>query len=109
VDHTPRNETVRLKLGEAFDLTATRKQTDFKSLGAVGPNRHVTEAAFQVDLRNAKKEPVTISVLEPIFGDWEIVQKSHEFTKETSGLARFQVDVPAEGSATLTYRVRMRW
>jgi len=60
-------------------------------------------------VRNAKKEPVTVSVLEPIYGDWEIVQKSHDFTKETSGLARFEVPVPAEGSATLTYRARMRW
>lgn len=109
VDHTPRNETVRLKLGDAFDVTATRKQTDYKVLGTQGAYRHVTEAAFQVEVRNAKKEPVTVSVLEPIYGDWEIVQKSHDFTKETSGLARFEVPVPAEGSATLTYRARMRW
>ncbi len=108
MDHTPRNETVRLKLGDAFDVTAARKQTDYKVLGPQGAYRQVTEVAFQVELRNAKKEAVTVSVLEPIFGDWEIVQKSHDFMKEASGLARFNVPVPAEGSSTLTYRARMR-
>ena len=109
VDHTPRNEKVRLRLGDAFDVTGARRQTDFKSLGAQGQYRHVTESAYQVDLKNAKKEAVTVSVLEPIQGDWEIVQKSQEYTKETSGLVRFQVLVPAEGTATLTYRARVRW
>jgi len=109
VDHTPRNEPVRLKLGDAFDVTATRKQTDFKSQDAQGAARRVFEAAFQVDFKNAKKEAVTVTVLEPIFGDWEMVQNSQAFTKETSGLARFEVQVPAEGNATLTYRVRMHW
>jgi len=67
------------------------------------------ETAFQVDLKNAKKEPVTVSVVEPIWGDWEIVEKSHAFTKEAAGVACFKVKVPAEGGATLTYRVRTKW
>jgi hypothetical protein len=109
IDHTPKNELVRLKLGDAFDVTARRKQTDFKNLGRQGRWQYVVETAFQVDLKNAKKEPVTVNVLEPIWGDWEIVEKSHAFTKEAAGTARFKVIVPAEGSATLTYRVRTKW
>ena len=109
IDHTPKNETLRLKLGDAFDLTAKRKQTDFKSLGAQGQYRAVYETAFQLELKNAKKEPVTVSVLEPLQGDWEIIEKSHEFKKESSGMARFQITVPAEGSATLNYRAKVRW
>jgi len=109
VDHTPKNETIRLKLGDAFDLTARRKQTDYKSLGVQGQYRNVYESAFQVDLRNAKKEPVTISVVEPIPGDWEITQKSHPFTKDAAHRVTFTVTVPAEGSATLTYRAKVRW
>jgi hypothetical protein len=109
IDHTPKNELVRLKLGDAFDITARRKQTDFKSLGTQGQWRYVYEVAFEVVLKNAKKEPVTVSVLEPIYGDWEITEKSHEFTKEAAGTARFKVPVPAGGSATLTYRVKVRW
>jgi hypothetical protein len=109
IDHTPKNEKVRLKLGDAFDITAHRRQTDFKSLGAQGQYRNVSETAFQVELKNAKKEPVTVAVLEPLQGDWEIIQNSQPFTKESSGQAKFLVNVPAEGSATLSYRARVRW
>lgn len=109
VDHTPKHERVRLKLGEAFDLTAQRRQTDFKSLGKQGRYSYVCETAFALDLQNAKSEPITISVLEPIYGDWEIIQESHPHTKEAAGTARFQIPVPAQGKTTLTYRVRTRW
>jgi len=108
IDHTPKNETLRLKLGEAFDITANRKQTDFKKLGGTGRYNYTFESAFEVELRNAKKEAITVSVLEPMPGDWELLQQSHPSTKETSGTARFKVTVPAEGKATLTYRVRIR-
>ncbi len=109
IDHTPKNELVRLKLGDAFDITAHRKQTDYKSLGRQGQWHNVFESAFEVQIKNAKKEAVTVSVLEPIYGDWEMVQNSHPFTKESAGSARFKVAVPAEGNATLSYRVRTRW
>jgi hypothetical protein len=109
IDHTPKNETVRLTLGEAFDLTARRRQTDFKSLGSQGQYHSVVETAFQVILNNAKPEAVTVAVLEPIQGDWEIVEKNQPFTREGAGLAKFLVNVPAEGQATLTYRARVRW
>ena len=109
IDHTPKNELVRLKLGDAFDITARRKQTDYKSLGRQGQYHSVYETAFEVEFKNAKQEAVTVSALEPIAGDWEMVQNSHPFTKEAAGTARFKVDVPAGGSATLTYRVRARW
>ena len=109
VDHTPKNETVRLKLGEAFDVTARRKQTDFKKLAGSSRYNYVYEAAFEVELKNAKKEPVTVSVLEPMPGDWEMLSQSHPHSKEAAGAARFKVPVPAEGSATLSYRVKVKW
>jgi len=109
VDHTPKNELVRLKLGDAFDVTAKRKQTDYKSLGRQGKYGYVHESAFEVELKNAKKEPVTVNLLEPLPGDWELLQSSHPHTKEAAGTARFKVTIPAEGSATLTYRVRVKW
>jgi hypothetical protein len=109
VDHTPKNELIRLKLGDAFDVTAKRKQTDYKSLGRQGKFGSVHESAFEIELKNAKKEPVIVNLLEPMPGDWEVLQSSHPFTKEAAGTARFKVTVPAEGSATLTYRVRMKW
>jgi hypothetical protein len=109
VDHTPKNETVRLKLGDAFDVTARRKQTDFKKVGGTGRYNYIYDAAFEVELKNAKKEAVTVTVLEPIPGDWEMLQESHAHTKAASGTAKFLVPVPAEGSAKLTYRVRVKW
>jgi hypothetical protein len=109
VDHTPKNELVRLKLGDAFDVTARRRQTDYQSLGRQGKFGSVHESAFEIELKNAKKEPVTVSVLEPLPGDWEALQSSHPFTKEAAGTARFKVTVPAGGSAMLTYRVRVKW
>ncbi len=109
IDHTPRRETVRLKLGEAFDVTARRKQTDYKALGRIGKYGSSSESGYEVVLKNAKKEAVTVLVVEPIFGDWEMLQASQEWKKTSSGTARFEVKVPAEGEATLTYRVRARW
>lgn len=109
VDHTPKNELVRLKLGDAFDVTAKRKQTDYKSLSRQGKYGYVHESAFEVELKNAKKEPVTVNLLEPLPGDWEMLQSTHPHTKEAAGTARFKVTVPAEGSATLSYRVRVKW
>ena len=109
VDHTPKNETVRLKLGDAFDVTAHRKQTDYKNLGKQGAFRNVQESAYEIVLKNAKKEAVTVEVREPLPGDWEMVQNNHPFTKEDARTARFNVEIPAEGSATLTYRIRVHW
>ncbi|WP_243288645.1 DUF4139 domain-containing protein [Geothrix terrae] len=109
VDHTPKNELVRLKLGDAFDVTARRKQTDYKSLGRQGKYGFVHESAFEIELKNAKKEPITVTVLEPMPGDWEVLQSSHPCTKAAAGTGKFQVAVPAEGKATLTYRVRVKW
>lgn len=109
IDHTPKSEQVRLKLGDAFDVTARRKQTDYRSLGRQGKFGNVSESAYEVVLKNAKKEAVTVSVREPLPGDWEMIQNSHPFTKADAHTAEFKVEVPAEGSATLTYRVRVKW
>lgn len=109
IDHTPVHEQVRLKLGDAFDLTAHRKQTDYQNLGRKGKYANVSESAYQVVLKNAKKEPVTVLVREPMPGDWEMVQNSLPFTKTDAHTATFRVPVPADGSATLTYRVRVKW
>lgn len=109
IDHTPKNEEITLKLGDAFDVTANRKQTDFKKIGGNGRYNYIYESAYEVEIKNAKKEAVTVQVLEPMPGDWDMISSSQPYTKETSGTARFKVPVPAEGSTKLTYRVRVRW
>lgn len=109
IDHTPRNELVRLKLGDAFDVTADRKQTDFRKLGGEGRQNAVFETAYQITLKNAKKESVTVIVREPVPGDWTMVSESQPHAKAASGIAEWKVSVPADGKATLTYRVRAKY
>jgi hypothetical protein len=109
IDHTPKNETVRLKLGDAFDVTADKKQTDFQKLAGTGRYNYVFESAYEVVLKNAKPEAVTVTVREPMPGDWTMVSESHPHTKAASGTAEWKVRVPAEGKATLNYRVRVRY
>ena len=109
IDHTPKNETVRLKLGEAFDVTADKKQTDFKVLPNPQKGHVAYESAFEFTLKNAKKEKVTVTVQEPISGDWKIVNESHPHTKVNSHLAVWKIDIPAEGKTTLTYRAQVKY
>ncbi len=109
IDHTPKNERVRLKLGDAFDVTADRRQTDFRKLAGSGRYNYVFESAYEIVLKNAKPEAVTVTVREPMPGDWAILAESHPHTKAASGTAQWQVNVPAEGSATLSYRARVRY
>ncbi|SCX89158.1 hypothetical protein SAMN05216420_101242 [Nitrosospira sp. Nl5] len=109
IDHTPANEIVRLKLGDAFDVTGSRKQTDFQRLGEEGRHHLVFESAYQIVLKNARKEAVTVIVREPVPGDWTMVSASQSHTRAASGVAEWKVPVPANGKATLTYRVRVKY
>lgn len=109
IDHTPKGEKVRLKLGDAFDVTADKKQTDFKKLNGSGKYNTVYESAFEVVLKNAKKEPVVVTVQEPMPGDWQIVSASQPHTKGASNTAVWSVSVPAEGQTILSYRAQVKF
>jgi hypothetical protein len=109
IDHTPKNETVRLKLGDAFDVTADKKQTDFKVLPNPQKNHSAFESAFELTLKNAKKEKVTVTVQEPISGEWKITAESHPHVKTNSHLATWTIDIPAESKTTLTYRAQVKY
>lgn len=107
IDHTPGNGSIRLKLGEAFDVTADKKQTDFRRSGGEGRHNGVVEAAFQIVLKNAKKESITVVVREPVPGDWTMVSESQPHIKRASGIAEWKILIPANDKATLAYRVRI--
>jgi len=112
IDHTPKNEPVRVKLGQSFDVTANKKQTDFKQLSTGNTGNNSTnrfESAYEITLKNAKKETAVVMVQEPIPGDWKIVEESHPHDKPASNTALWKVDVPAEGLATLKYRVQVKY
>lgn len=103
IDHTPKDEKVRIKLGDAFDVVGTRKQMDWKKIAY-----DTYEAAFEISLRNHKKEDVIVKVIEPIPGDWEMLNSSHQYKKTTAFAAEFNIPVPKDKEAKLEYRVRMR-
>lgn len=109
VDHTPKNEKVRLKLGASFDVTADKKQTAFKKLPNPAKGSRLFESAYEIVLKNAKKETATVVVQEPVPGDWKILNESHRSSKTNSHTAVWKIDIPAEGKTTLTYRVQVKY
>lgn len=104
IDHTPKDEEIRLLMGQAFDITAERVHTDFQRIG----NR-VVEAAFEITIKNHKEEDVVVDVVEPMQADWEIRSSSHDWTKKDAFTAVFPLDVEADGEVVLTYRVRITY
>lgn len=108
VEHTPEKERVRLHLGDAFDVTADKVQSDFKKLQGATPTSFIFESEYAIQLKNAKKEAVAVKVQEPIPGMWEIVGESVRHTREDAHTASWMVTVPPMESATLTYRVRVK-
>ncbi len=107
IEHTAKNEQISLHLGSAFDITADKIQTDFRQL-ASKPQNHI-ETAYDIRIRNARDEAVTIQVQEPIPGDWTMVETSVPHTQPTANLAEWQVKVPANQEAVLNYRIRVRF
>lgn len=109
IDHTPENETVRLKLGDAFDVTADKKQTDFKKLAGFSRYNYIYESAFEMVVKNAKEETVTVQVQEPVPGDWKIIEESAPHVKENANTAVWQIKVEPKSSTTLTWRVKVKY
>ncbi|HSR41394.1 MAG TPA: DUF4139 domain-containing protein, partial [Longimicrobiales bacterium] len=104
IDHTPRDERVRIKMGEAFDVVGDRRQMEYRVLGSC-----VSESAWRVSLRNHKEENVTVRAMEPVGGDWEIVSASHPVERLDAHTFAFDVTVPARDEVVIEYRVRVRW
>ena len=103
IDHTPRDEPFSLSMGNAFDIAAERKQSDFAVLGDCA-----YETEYTITLRNHKAEDIVVKVIEPLGGDWTMVRSSHPFEKTSSSSAEFHIPVPKNGETVLTYRVRTR-
>ncbi len=104
IDHTPKDETVTVHIGNAFDVVAERKQTDYKSIGT-----RVWEMEFEITLHNHKDSPITVEVNEPIGGDWEMLSSTYKFAKTAAWAAQFKVPVAKDGASVLKYRIRAKW
>jgi hypothetical protein len=104
IDHTPRDEKFKIKIGEAFDVVGERIQTDYKRLGS-----NLFEVAFEVSLRNHKKEDIKVWVEEPIPGDWEMLSNTHSYEKLSAHLIRFDVPVAKDKEVKVRYRIRFKY
>jgi hypothetical protein len=107
IDHTPRNETVRVTTGNAFDLVGERKQTNFR----VDTSEKWIDETFEIKLRNHKKEPVEIRVVDHLYrwSNWEITAHSDDFVKKDSQTIEFRVPVKPDEERTVTYTVHYSW
>jgi hypothetical protein len=104
IGHTPKDETLKLKIGTAFDVVCERNQTDFRK---IAPN--VYELEYEIVLRNHKPAAITVEVNEPIGGTWRMLNSTHEWTKTAAWAAGFVVPVKADASSTLKYRVQVTY
>lgn len=107
IDHTPKDEKVRLKVGDAFDVVGERRQVDFKA----DYNGHWITESFEIKVRNHKDQPVEVLVKERLYRwvNWEIQKPSTPFEKKDSQVVHFPVKVPKDGEAVVTYTVRYTW
>jgi hypothetical protein len=104
IDHTPKDERVKIKMGNAFDVVGERTQKDWRKLGG-----GLYEVEWEISLRNHKKEDQTVTVIEPIPGDWQVLHSTHRFEKIDAHTLKYEVPVPKEGAVKVTYRVRIRF
>jgi hypothetical protein len=107
IDHTPKDEDLRIYTGNAFDLVGERVRTDFK----VDSNNHWLDEIFEITLRNHKQEEVEFRVVEHLYRwvNWEIRKPSMEWTKRDSQTIEFRVKVPVDGEKKLAYLVHYSW
>jgi len=102
IDHTPKDENIKLKIGKAFDVVAERIQTAYRQIST-----RLHESEWEITLRNHKKQDIQVGVVEPFFGNWKILDNSHPFKKEDAFTLRFNAMVPKDGEVKITYRVRV--
>ena len=104
IDHTPKDEKIKIKMGDAFDVVGERVQKDWKRIAS-----NLYEVEWEISLRNHKKETITVEVFEPMPGDWEVLRASQPHEKVQAFTAKWNVPVPKEGEAKLSYRIRVRF
>ena len=104
INHTPKDEALRIYVGNAFDIVCERKQTDYKKLAS-----NLYELEYEITLRNHKDSAVNVEVREPVGGDWEVLNSNYKWTKLDASTIGFQIPVDKDGTATVDYRVRVKW
>ncbi|MCE5313532.1 MAG: DUF4139 domain-containing protein [Armatimonadota bacterium] len=104
IDHTPKDEKIRLYIGDAFDVVGDYKRTDYKKIAA-----NVVQESFEVKIRNHKDVPVEVKIIDHVWSDWKVTQASHDYNKLDASTIAFPVKVPKDGETTVTYTIRTSW
>ncbi len=104
IDHTPKDERLRIRMGEAFDVVGDRRQMEYNVISGC-----ISESTWEITLRNHKNERIMVDVIEPVGGDWEMLQTSQPFQKLDAHTFTYAVGVAANGETRVRYRVRVRW
>jgi hypothetical protein len=107
IDHTPKNETIRLYLGNAFDLVGERTRTSFYR----HPSRDLLRESFEIEIRNRSEETVTVRVVENLYrsSNWEIQEATHDFQESDAQTIEFPLTVGPDGTETVSYTVEYIW
>jgi hypothetical protein len=107
IDHTPKDEMIRVYTGNAFDLVGGRKRTNFR----VDSNAHWMDETFEIRVRNHKKEAATVRVVEHLYrwSNWKLTEQSHQFKKRDAQTVEFPVTVAPDGEQVVTYTVHYSW
>ena len=107
IPHTPTDETVKVPVGSAFDVTGARKQIDFHT----DQRGHTTDETIEVIVKNQKSTPVNVAVVEHLNRglNWQITEQSTNFSKRDSNTIEFPITVPPAGETKVTYSVRYTW
>ncbi len=104
IDHTPKDEKVKIKMGEAFDVVGERIQKDWRQIAW-----NLYEVEWEIKLRNHKKEDAQVKVIEPVPGDWEMLRSSHSYEKIEAHTLQYVIDVPKDKEVKVNYRVRIKF
>jgi hypothetical protein len=104
IDHTPKDEKIRLYVGDAFDVVGDYKRTDFKKI-----DDRTIEETFQVNVRNHKETPVEVKVIDHVWSDWKVNESSAKYTKKDAHTIEFPIQVPKDGETVVTYTIRTKW
>nr|HDM99510.1 DUF4139 domain-containing protein [Deltaproteobacteria bacterium] len=102
IEHTPQDEDVRLKVGEAFDVVAERTQTDYRKI-----TTRLYESEWEITLRNHKEEDIVVGIVEPLSGNWSVISSNYPYEKVDAHTIKFDVKVPKDGEVKVKYRVRV--
>ncbi len=108
INHTAKKDKVSINLGKSFDLFADKKQLTWEKTNTKSRHNFQFESEYEIKLTNSKKEQATVTVLEPIPGDWEMISSSYPYIKENSNTASWTIKVPAEKTIVLKYKVRVK-